>query len=268
MMKKLTLGILGAGKLSALVVEAFNQGLLNDMELLGICSRSKDKSERLAEAYNQGDSKRASRSCSTQEELLALQPDYIVEAASPTALRELALPALSAGISLVTLSIGALADPEFLKKVKTTAKQGGARVHLASGATGGFDVLRTAALMGGAKATFFNEKGPGALKNTPVYREELQQQPETVFSGTASEAIGLFPTRINVAVAASLASVGPDKMQVTIQSTPGFTGDTQRVEIVNEQVKAVIDVYSATAEIAGWSVVSTLQGLTSPLVFG
>lgn len=57
-------------------------------------------------------------------------------------------------------------------------------------------------------------------------------------------------------------------MQVTIQSTPGFTGDTQRVEIVNEQVKAVIDVYSATAEIAGWSVVSTLQGLTSPLVFG
>ena len=56
-------------------------------------------------------------------------------------------------------------------------------------------------------------------------------------------------------------------MQVTMQSTPGFVGDTQRVEIKNEQVHAVIDVYSATAEIAGWSVVNTLRNITAPIVF-
>ena len=56
-------------------------------------------------------------------------------------------------------------------------------------------------------------------------------------------------------------------MHVTMQSTPGFVGDTQRVEIKNEQVHAVIDVYSATAEIAGWSVVSTLLNIASPIVF-
>ena len=56
-------------------------------------------------------------------------------------------------------------------------------------------------------------------------------------------------------------------MQVTMQSTPGFTGDTQQVEIWNDQVHAVIDVYSATAEIAGWSVVNTLLNITSPIVF-
>jgi len=77
----------------------------------------------------------------------------------------------------------------------------------------------------------------------------------------------MFPTKVNVTVAASLASVGPDNMQVTMQSTPGFKGDTQRVEIRNEQVHAVIDVYSATAEIAGWSVVNTLINITSPIVF-
>ena len=63
------------------------------------------------------------------------------------------------------------------------------------------------------------------------------------------------------------ASVGPENMQVSIQSTPGFVGDTQRVEIKNDQVHAVVDIYSATSDIAGWSVVSTLINIASPIVF-
>ena len=42
---------------------------------------------------------------------------------------------------------------------------------------------------------------------------------------------------------------------------------TQKVEIKNEQVHAVVEVYSATSEIAGWSVVHTLLNITSPIVF-
>jgi aspartate dehydrogenase len=113
----------------------------------------------------------------------------------------------------------------------------------------------------------FNEKGPDALKGTSVYEDSLQMEPRVVFSGNATEAIGLFPTKVNVAVAASPASVGPENMKVTVKSTPGFTGDTQRVEIKNDQVRAVVDIYSATAEIAGWSVVNTLINITSPIVF-
>ena len=207
------------------------------------------------------------RVCATIEELLALKPDYLVEAASPAAMKELALPALKNGTSIVTLSIGALADDLFYREVAETAKANGTRVYLASGAIGGFDVLRTAALMGNATARFFNEKGPNALKGTAVYDESLQTEQRVVFSGNAMEAIRLFPTKVNVTVAASRASVGPANMEVTMQSTPGFTGDTQRVEIRNDQVHAVIDVYSATAEIAGWSVVNTLLNITSPIVF-
>ena len=137
------------------------------------------------------------------------------------------------------------------REVCETAKENGTRIYIASGATGGFDVLRTAALMGKATARFYNEKGPDALKGTPVYEEALQKEQKVVFTGNAVEAIRLFPTKVNVTVAASRASVGPEAMQVTIQSTPGFKGDTQRVEIRNDQVHAVVDVYSATAEIAG-----------------
>ena len=62
------------------------------------------------------------------------------------------------------------------------------------------------------------------LKGTPVYEEALQKEQKVVFTGNAVEAIRLFPTKVNVTVAASRASVGPEAMQVTIQSTPGFRG--------------------------------------------
>jgi aspartate dehydrogenase len=56
-------------------------------------------------------------------------------------------------------------------------------------------------------------------------------------------------------------------MKVSMTSTPGFVGDNHRIEIKNDQVHAVIDVYSKTAQIAGWSVVNTLRNITSPIVF-
>lgn len=255
------LAITGCGRLGSIVVDALQKGLLDEYKLVGVFSRTREKAESLA--LRIGDC----QVCDSIEELLALKPDYLVEAASPAAMREVALPALRQGTSVVTLSIGAFADDAFYTEVMQTAKENNSHVYVVSGATGGFDVLQTATLMGGATARFFNEKGPNALKGTAVYDEALQTEQRTVFQGTATEAIALFPTKVNVTVAASRASVGPQNMQVTMQSTPGFVGDTQRVEIKNEQVHAVIDVYSATAEIAGWSVVNTLRNIVSPIVF-
>lgn len=262
-MKKLA--IVGCGKLGKIVADAVINGTLKEYELIGVYSRTNEKAQRIAESVNMNGG--ACSVCNTIDELLALTPDYIVEAASPAAMRELALPSLSRGTSVVTLSIGAFADDAFYNEVMQTAKENGTHVYVVSGATGGFDVLQTATLMGNASANFFNEKGPNALKGTDVYCDALQNEKRIVFEGTASEAIKMFPTKVNVTVAASRASVGPQNMQVKMQSTPGFVGDTQRVEIKNDQVHAVIDVYSATAEIAGWSVVSTLLNISSPIVF-
>lgn len=258
--------IVGCGRLGSIVAEAVAAGMLPEYELAGLLSRTTARAEALAARL--AERGLACRVCRDLDELLALKPDYLVEAASPAALRGLTLPTLSAGCSIVALSIGAFADEAFFAETARTAAANGVRVHLASGATGGFDVLRTAALMGGATAEFFNEKGPNALKGTPVYDEALQREARTVFTGTAAEAIAHFPTKVNVTVAAARASVGPARMRVTMRSTPGFTGDTQRVEIRNGQVRAVVDVYSATAEIAAWSVVAVLQQAVSPIVFG
>ncbi len=259
------LAIAGCGKLGRIVAEAVLKGLLPEYELVGVFSRSSEKAEAVARMMNEAE--KDCKVAETFEGLLEMKPDYMVEAASPAAMREWAVPALKNGTSVVTLSIGAFADDEFYEEVMRTARECGQHVYVVSGATGGFDVLQTATLMGGATAKFFNEKGPAGLRGTAVYDDALLKEQRTVFKGTAKEAIAQFPTKVNVTVAASRASVGPENMQVEIQSTPYFSGDTQRVEIRNPQVRAVIDVYSATAEIAGWSVVSTLRNISSPIVF-
>jgi aspartate dehydrogenase len=262
-MKKLV--IVGCGYLADIVADALLQRLLPGYDLVGVHSRTISKAERLASKMEADGC--PCKVCPTLEELLDLKPDFLVEAASPAAMKELALATLKNGTSIVTLSIGALADTHFYEEVKKAAAGHGTRIYIASGATGGFDVLRTATLMGNVSARFLNEKGVRALRKSPFYISEMETANRTVFSGTAREAINTFPTGLNVAVAASLATVGPEKLQVTMESTPDFVGDRQRVEIKNDQVHAVVDVYSATPEIAGWSVVSTLQNIDSPIVF-
>ncbi|MDD4776687.1 MAG: DUF108 domain-containing protein [Fermentimonas sp.] len=262
-MKRLV--IVGCGFLADIVADALLAGMLPDYYLVGVYSRTKSKAERLAgKMIKRG---RECKPCSSLSELFELKPDFLVEAASPAAMKDFAIPALEKGISVITLSIGAFADNSFLEEVKRTASASGAKVYIASGATGGFDVLRTTTLMGNATAEFRNEKGVKALRGSSHYNSEMETSKKVVFSGTAREAIETFPTGLNVAVAASLATVGPENLQVTMESTPDFTGDRQRVEIKNDEVHAFVDVFSATSAIAGWSLVSTLQNIVSPIVF-
>ncbi|MEJ5964198.1 aspartate dehydrogenase domain-containing protein [Pedobacter immunditicola] len=262
-----TLTIVGCGKLATLVTDALLAGLLPDYHLIGAYSRTIEKAQAITEKVNGSNPGYACRTCEDIDQLLSLKPDYILEMASPDSMRSLALPALKNGSSIITLSIGAFADTEFYEEVKKTAAEHNTRVHLVSGAIGGFDVLRTVSLMGDCSASFATEKGPHSLRKSSVYDDALQTEQRKVFEGNAQEAIALFPTSVNVAVAASLASVGPMNMKVSVTSTPGFVGDDHRIEIKSDQVHAVIDVYSKTAEIAGWSVVNTLRNITSPIAF-
>lgn len=259
--------MVGCGKLAQIVAQALTTGLLPDYQLIATYSRTFEKAKHIAEEINKSKPGYTCTALKTVEELLALKPDYIIEAASPTSLRALALPALKNGSSLIVLSIGALADVDFYETVRQTASENNARVHLVSGSIGGFDVLRTVSLMGDCKVSFATEKSPNSLKNTPVYKESLQTQRQQVFEGDAEGAIALFPTKVNVAVAASLATVGPKNMQVSVTSIPDYIGDNHRIEIEGDQVTAVIDIYSKTSQIAGWSVVNTLRNITSPIVF-
>lgn len=256
--------IFGCGYLGNIVADAYINGLMPEFELIGLYSRSQDKTLFLANKLaNAGFNVKA---CSSIDELLALKPDFLAEAASPMGMKEIALLALEKGISVACISVGAFADDTFKAEVDKIGSKNNSKVYICSGATGGLDVLRTATLMGNAKAKFFNENGRHAYLRTPE-NQTAESGKHIIFNGNGREAIDTFPSGLNVAVAASISSVGVNKMQVAMQSTIGFRGDTQRVEIQNDEVHAVVDVYSATASIAGWSIVSTLNNAVATIVF-
>ena len=149
-----------------------------------------------------------------------------------------------------------------------------AKVHLTSGAIGGFDVLQTVTLMAQAQglpetAGIETHTGAKGFRNTPVWAEHLLTDTEktTVFTGNAKQAIATFPRRVNVAVATSLATTGPEITGVTMHSVPGWVGDDHCITAEIEGVKAVVDICSSTSAIAGWSAVSLLRNLASPVCF-
>lgn len=102
-----------------------------------------------------------------------------------------------------------------------------------------------------------------------MYEESLifEEEERQVFAGNAKEAIALLPTRVNVAVASALATAGPENTRVNIFSVPGMTGDDHCIVAETEGIRAVVDIYSSTSAIAGWSVVAALQNMASPIVF-
>ena len=75
--------------------------------------------------------------------------------------------------------------------------------------------------------------------------------------------------KLNHIVATARASVGPEQLEYRINSVPGMKGDDYLLETEVEEagVKAVLNIYSRTAEIAGWSIVEVLQNAVSPIVF-
>ena len=264
---KTKFGIVGCGFLGDIVADAWKKGLLEDYELVGVTSRTFASAEKTAAATG-------CKACADLDQLLALEPEYLVETASVETVRAIAVPVLRRGINLVVISIGAFADQELYQQVCAAAKEGGAKVHLANGAIGGFDVLQTVTLMAQAQqlqetAGIETHTGAMGFRNTPVWADHLLTDTEktTVFTGSAKEAIAAFPRRVNVAVATSLATTGPEVTGVTMHSVPGWTGDDHRITAEIDGVKAVVDIYSRTSAIAGWSVVALLRNLSSPVCF-
>ena len=255
------LGILGNGYLAGVVADAAAAGLLPEYELVGVAGRTAEKTAALA-------ARAGCRACASLEELLALVVEMVAECASVQAVRDGAIPIVEAGADLAVVSIGAFADRDFAARAAAAARAKGRHIHLASGAIGGFDVLRTVSLMGEATAAMETRKGPGSLEGTPVYDPAMAREERTAFSGTPEEAIALLPTKVNVAVAAGLATTGPERMGFTIQSVPGFVGDDHKITVEVPGVRAVVDVYSANSAIAGWSLVALLRDLSSPIQFG
>ena len=186
-MNKKRIALIGYGALSHIFLDVFRQHLTDSCELCGVLTRpTPDESAPFPFFEDLG-------------ALLSSRPDYVLEFAGGGAVREYGETVLKNGISLIIVSIGALADDELYARLREAAQLGGSRLHLPCGALGGLDVLRTMSLAGVEEISIENRKPPAGLNGAPYLQgRTLPEDCETqVFSGTAREAIAAFPHNVN-----------------------------------------------------------------------
>jgi aspartate dehydrogenase len=168
--------------------------------------------------------------CASVEELLALLPEVVVEAAGHDALRCHGPSVLSAGVDLLMVSVGAFADPAVEHAIVESACTGKSRAVVVSGAIGALDAIAAARVGGLSRVTHTTRKPARAL--LPADEARALQAPRELFRGTAREGALRFPESINVAAAVSLAGLGLDRTEVCVIADPGL--DRNQHEVVAE----------------------------------
>lgn len=268
-MKKHKVAIVGSGALASVIAEALSKELSKEYELLGVFSGRLENALKLSDKFN-------CKAYNSLDEIIEDNPDYIIEAASPNVIKDIGIKILENGINLIPLSIGALADKEFYKKIEQAALDNNSRVHLPSGAVGGFDVLRAAMLMEDVEVSIVTEKSPKSLNGAPFLdgRQLSKDKVEEVFSGSANEAIEVFPKNVNVAVATASATVGVDNTRTVIRSMPNLLSNKHEIQLLGNTIKVTIAIETTpsiinpkSSTLAAYSVIALLKNLVSPIVF-
>jgi aspartate dehydrogenase len=96
-----------------------------------------------------------------------------------------------------------------------------------------------------------------------------------VFEGSAREAIAGFPANVNVAVALSLAGIGPDRTRVEIWADPTVTHNTHSIVVTSNSSNLTMTIQNIpslenprTGRITALSALAALRRLTATLVVG
>lgn len=169
----------------------------------------------------------------TLNALLASGPDIVGECAGHTALAEMGPAVLRAGVDLVAVSIGALADADLHAELIASAEAGGSRLILPAGAIGAVDALAAARFGGLARVCYRSRKPPGAWAGSPAEDSHdlpALTVPTVLYAGTAREAARLYPKNANVAATVALAGLGFDDTQVELVADPSVTDNVHEIE--------------------------------------
>ena len=207
---------------------------------------------------------------------LADTADVVVECLPAAAFREVAAPTLDRGLRLVVLSAGALLDNWDL--VDLAARSGG-KILVPSGAILGLDALQAAAEDEIHSVRMTTHKPVASVIDAPYLadrRDELEAatEPVKLFEGSARDAIVGFPANLNVAVAVSLAGVGPDRTGLDVWAVPGLERNTHRVEVSASSASFRFEIENVPSEnpptgrMTALSVIALLRKLAAPLQIG
>jgi aspartate dehydrogenase len=207
---------------------------------------------------------------------LADHCDVVVECAPSALMSEIATPVLTAGKTLVVLSAGALLNHTELIEL---AKANGGQIIVPTGALLGLDAVSAAAEGTIHSVTMITRKPVRGLLGAPYLIEhniviEGITEPMRVFSGTPREAAIGFPANLNVAVALSLAGIGPDRTVLEIWADPTIERNMHRIEVVADSASFSMEIQNIptenpkTGRITALSVIAALRKMGAPLRVG
>ncbi|MDY6966766.1 MAG: aspartate dehydrogenase [Halobacteriota archaeon] len=206
--------------------------------------------------------------------------DLVVESASQQAVREVAIPTLKRGKSILIMSVGALLDEELFKEVKTLSRENNCRVYLPSGAITGLDGLKSASIGKITSVTLTTRKPPSSLKGALYLKEkgfdlDSLEEEKVIFIGSAGEAVKLFPANVNVAASISIAGIGQENTKVRIVADPALSKNTHEIHVEGEfgefrtRVENVPSPFNPkTSYLAALSAIATLKKIAEPIQVG
>jgi aspartate dehydrogenase len=168
------------------------------------------------------------------DDLLARKPDIIAEVAGQKAVDEYGATILRRGIDFLVISIGALAEPALLQKLRAAADEGQARVLLPAGAIGGVDAIAAMRIGGLTTVRYRSVKPPVAWRGSPAEQVADLDKLTTrtvLYKGSAGEAALRFPQNANVAATVALAGIGFDATEVELVADPDAPGNIHEIEV-------------------------------------
>lgn len=264
----LRVGIAGLGAVGKKIAQALDDGGIPGMTLSAIAVR---------------DEARAKASLSLREmprftdiDHLAEHCDIVVECAPGALLGRIATPVLTAGKTMVVLSAGALLSNMELVDI---ARAHGGTIVVPTGALLGLDAVCAAAEGTIESVRMVTRKPVRGLVGAPYLVEhniviDDITEPLRIFSGSPREAAVGFAANLNVAVALSLAGIGPDRTVLEVWADPGIDRNTHRIEVVSDSASFSMEIRNIptenpkTGRITALSVIAALRKMTAPLRVG
>jgi aspartate dehydrogenase len=264
----LRVAIAGLGPIGRRVAKALDQGI-DGLALSAVSSANIEKHREWLGQLGQMPKTLA-------VEVLAEVADIVVECAPSRLVRSIVAPVVSRGKTAVVLSVGALLDNDDLI---ASAKSHGGQIVVPTGALIGLDAVTAAAVGTIHSVRMITRKPPPGLVGAPYLVEhnidiEGVTEPLKIFDGTARQAAKGFPANLNVAVALSLAGVGPDRTMVQIWADPTVTRNTHHIEVDSDSARFSVTIENIPSEnpktglITALSVIACLRKLRAPLRIG
>lgn len=275
MSTELRVGIIGVGAIGSYLAQAIQRGLAGATKVVAVADvpAVQARLEEVAKACG----------CAWETDPLRLpehEPAVVIEAAAQQAFRQYAIPLLERGVDLLAMSVGALADPPFLAELEAAIRRTGRRLYVPSGAIGGLDVLRAAAVESIEEARLTTTKPPAGLSGAPYLDEhpvdlDAIHERTTLFKGTVADAVRGFPQNVNVAAILNLAASGAKAISVEVVADPASERNVHEIYVrgtFGEMTLRVANVPSPdnpkTSHLACLSPLALLRRLSAQVIVG